>query len=144
MPVADDWSWTDDFQGPAGQPPDPGAWGYELGAGGWGCEQPQHYTSSPGNARLTGAGQLAITARREADGRITSARLITKGRVTARYGRVEARIRVPAERGTWTAFWMLGHDIDEVGWPACGEIDVMEQVAVDPNRVHGKIGRAHV
>lgn len=135
----DDRSWTDNFEGLAGQPPDPAVWSHELGAGGWGCEQIQHYTSSTSNAALTGDGNLAITARRETDGRITSARIITKHRVTARYGRVEARIKVPAEAGTWPAFWMLGHDIDEVGWPSCGEIDVMEYVAVDPCRVHGTL-----
>lgn len=127
-----DRSWTDNFEGLAGQPPDPAVWSHELGAGGWGCEQIQHYTSSTSNAALTGDGNLAITARRETDGRITSARIITKHRVTARYGRVEARIKVPAEAGTWPAFWMLGHDIDEVGWPSCGEIDVMEYVDLRP------------
>jgi beta-glucanase (GH16 family) len=137
--IPNEWTWTDDFQGPAGHSPDSDTWDWELGAGGWGGEQLQDYTSSTSNASLTGDGQLAITAQREADGRITSARLITKGRVTARYGRVEARIKVPAERGAWPAFWMLGEDIDEVGWPACGEIDVMEYVAVDPTRVHGTL-----
>lgn len=137
--VADEWTWTEDFQGLAGQPPDPDVWGYELGAGGWGCEQLQHYVSSTDNARLTGDGELAITARRVADGRVTSARLITRGRIAARYGRVEARIKVPAEPGSWSAFWMLGEDIDVVGWPACGEIDVMECVAIDPMRVFGTL-----
>ena len=148
-------SWVDDFDGPAGDPPDPTAWRHELGAGGWGCGQLQHYTGSTANAALTGDGHLAVTARREPDGRVTSARLTTQRRVTARYGRVEARIKVPSEPGTWSAFWMLGDDIDEVGWPACGEVDVLEHVAVDPDRVHGTlhgpgysgleggIGRAH-
>lgn len=155
MVISNGPTWSEDFQGPAGQPPDQDSWISELGAGGWGCGQSQHYTSSPANARLTGDGQLAITARRETDGRITSARLITKGRVTARGGRVESRLKVPAEPGTWPAFWMLGDDIDDVGWPDCGEIDVMEHVAIDPTRVHGTlhgpgysgldggIGRAH-
>ena len=70
---------------------------------------------------------------------VTSARLITKGRVAARYGRIEARIKVPAGRGVWPAFWMLGTDIDAVGWPACGEIDVMEFVGAEPRTVHGTL-----
>jgi beta-glucanase (GH16 family) len=134
-----DDTWTDDFEGLAGQPPDPSVWTHELGADGWGCGQLQDYTSSPANASLTGEGYLAITAQREAGGRITSARIITKQRLTARYGRIEARIKVPGEPGAWSAFWLLGHNIDEAGWPACGEIDVMEQVAIDPKRVHGTL-----
>ena len=134
-----DRTWTDNFEGPAGHPPDPAVWTHELGEGGWGCEQRQHYTNSSSNVALTGDGHLAITARQEADGRITSARIITKQRVTARYGSIEARIKVPAQAGAWPAFWMLGHDIDEAGWPGCGEIDVMENVGVDPSRVHGTL-----
>ena len=132
-------AWRDTFEGPAGQPPDPDVWTPELGAGGWGCDQLQEYTASTANAALTGDGRLALTARREADGRITSARLVTRGRLVAGHGRVEARIRVPSEAGTWPAFWMLGKDVGEAGWPACGEIDVMEHVAVDPARVHGTL-----
>ena len=70
-------------------------------------------------------------------GTITSARLVTKGSFDVSYGRVEARIKVPGGRGTWPAFWMLGTDIDDVGWPWCGEIDVMEHVGADPRRCHG-------
>lgn len=111
----------------------------ELGGGGWGCEQHQDYTDKTANAALTGDGRLRITAQEEDSGRITSARLITKGRFTVRYGRIEARIKVPAGPGVWPAFWMLGSDIDEVGWPDCGEIDVMEYVGSDPDRVHGTL-----
>lgn len=139
MGISSDRTWSEEFEGPAGQPPDPSTWISELGAGGWGCGQAQHYTSAPANAQLTGDGRLALTARREPDGRITSARLITKGRVSARHGRIEAQMLVPAEPGSWSAFWMLGDDIDDVGWPACGEIDVMEHVAIDPARVHGTL-----
>ena len=123
----------DDFDGPAGAPPSPETWTTELGGGGWGDEQLQTYTRE--NARLTGDGCLAITARSDR----TSARLTTKGRVTARYGRVEARIKVPAGRGVWPAFWMLGADIDACGWPACGEIDVMEVVGSEPRTVHATV-----
>jgi beta-glucanase (GH16 family) len=81
-----------------------------------------------------------ITARREPDSEVvTSARLITKNRVHLRYGRIEARIKVPAGLGMWSAFWMLGTDIDHVGWPGCGEIDIMEHVGSQPTAVHGTI-----
>jgi beta-glucanase (GH16 family) len=110
-------------------------WTPELGGGGWGDGQLQTYDAA--NAAIEG-GQLAITAS-SVDGVVTSARLITRGRFSFRYGRVEARIRVPAGDGLWPAFWMLGTDIDEVGWPACGEIDVMEFVSSEPTTVHGTV-----
>src|SRR5207245_7263892 len=69
----------------------------------------------------------------------TSARLITKNKFTATYGRFEARIRIPYGQGIWPAFWMLGDDIDKVGWPACGEIDIMENIGKEPSVVHGTI-----
>lgn len=129
--------WMDDFDGPAGDSP-ASHWTAELGGGGWGCEQLQRYTAPPANAALDGGGCLAITARRS-HAEITSARLITKDRVMVCYGLVEARIRVPSGQGAWPAFWMLGSDIDDVGWPACGEIDVMEYVGSQPTTVHGTL-----
>lgn len=128
-------TWVDDFDGPAGSRADPAIWQYVVGAGG--NEQWQDYTDSTANAALDGRGCLKITARRANDGTVTSAMLITKHRLRVRYGRVEARIKVPAQAECWPAFWMLGGDIDEAGWPGCGEIDVMEYVAADPTRVHG-------
>ncbi|WP_088320159.1 glycoside hydrolase family 16 protein [Kineosporia sp. R_H_3] len=135
-------SWSEEFVGPPGAGPDAEVWGFDLGAGGWGCGQLQDYTDRSDNARLDGHGRLEVVALREpagasSGGRVTSARLTTKGRLHLRFGTVEARIKVPAARATWPAFWMLGADIDEVGWPACGEIDVMEQVGSDPVGVHG-------
>jgi beta-glucanase (GH16 family) len=151
-----DAAWSEEFNGPAGAGPDPAVWVPEAGGGGWGDDQLQCYTSAPANASITDSGQLALVARRETDtGTITSARLTTHGRVHVRYGRVEARIKVPSGPGVWPAFWMLGADIDRVGWPACGEIDVMEYVGSEPRTVHGTvhgpgyagvgrgIGRAH-
>jgi len=132
--------WVDDFDGPAGTAPSARHWRAELGGGGWGDEQLQTYTDDPANVALDGAGRLAIVARRRAaDGAVTSARLITKGLVAARHGRIEARIKVPAGRGVWAAFWLLGTDIDAVGWPGCGEIDVMEHVGGRPHTVHGTL-----
>jgi beta-glucanase (GH16 family) len=132
-------SWSDEFDGPAGAPVDPATWGFEVGGHGWGNEELQEYTDGTGNAALDGAGCLALTARRTPDGGYTSARLVTKGRVAFRYGRVTARIRLPGGRGVWPAFWMLGTDIDRVGWPFCGEIDVMENFGTDPRAVHGTV-----
>jgi len=141
--------WGDEFDGPAGTLPDPAHWGYDLGDGrsagnvGWGNQELQYYTEDAANASLDGQGNLLITARK-ADGaidcyygrcRYTSARLLTVSRFDFTYGRVEARIKVPAGAGMWPAFWMLGTNIDTVAWPGCGEIDVMEHVGRLPNRI---------
>ena len=122
--------WSDEFDGPAGTPPDPAWWSHELDSGN---HELQSYTADPANAALDGDGNLAITARGEPDG-CTSARLITKGKFAFRYGRVEARLKLPRGAGLWPAVWALGADIDEVGWPCCGEIDVMEHVGQEPRR----------
>ncbi len=125
-------AWSDEFDGPL----DLGVWTPETGGGGWGDDQLQVYAAA--NASVTADGRLALVARRE-NGTITSARLITKDRVHVRYGRVEARIKVPPGPGVWPAFWLLGADLDRVGWPACGEIDVMEYVGSRPTTVHGTL-----
>ncbi|MCS5507494.1 glycoside hydrolase family 16 protein [Curtobacterium flaccumfaciens] len=130
---------ADEFDGPAGSAPNPGIWRYDLGAGGWGNAELQAYTDSRRNAALDGAGNLVITAHREADGSYSSARLKSESTYTAQYGRIEARIRIPRGQGIWPAFWMLGADIGQVGWPACGEIDVMENVGYEPGIVHGTV-----
>jgi Glycosyl hydrolases family 16 len=143
------WSlaWSDEFDGPMGTPVDPATWQLEVGGHGWGNEELQYYTDGE-NASLDGAGNLAIVVRRadpsmradRLDGReYTSARLISKDRVAFSYGLVRARIRLPRGRGIWPAFWMLGQDIDQVGWPRCGEIDVMENFGMDPSVVHGTV-----
>jgi beta-glucanase (GH16 family) len=139
--------WSEEFDGAAGQPVSPAIWRPEVGGHGWGNQELQYYTDGTGNAALDGAGNLAITVRRP-DPRqrrrfggceYTSARLTTKDRVAFAYGLVQARIRLPRGRGVWPAFWMLGQNIDEVGWPACGEIDVMENFGDDPALVHGTV-----
>jgi beta-glucanase (GH16 family) len=130
---------ADEFDGPAGSAPNPAIWRFDLGAGGWGNAELETYTDSRRNSALDGAGSLVITARREADGSYTSARLKSESTYTAQYGRIEARIRIPRGQGIWPAFWMLGADIGQVGWPACGEIDVMENVGYEPGVVHGTV-----
>jgi beta-glucanase (GH16 family) len=148
----DGWrlTWSDEFTGSAGTPPDPAKWTYDLGGEPrWGNQEWEYYTDRPENASLDGEGSLAITARRETlpgmagcrygSCDITSARLKTLGRFAQRYGRFEARIRIPGGAGMWPAFWMMGDDIDGVGWPYCGEIDVMEIVERSPGTVDGTI-----
>ncbi len=130
--------WADRFDGAAGEGP-ASHWVPDLGAGGWGNQELQSYTTD--NAVLDGAGHLVITAREEPrDGAAyTSARLTTRDTLTATYGRIEARMKVPEGQGLWPAFWMLGADFGEVGWPACGEIDVMEHRGGDPGTVQGSV-----
>jgi beta-glucanase (GH16 family) len=126
--------WSDEFDGPPG-PPDRARWSFDLGGDGWGNGELQFY--SDGNAALDGAGHLVITARSQPAGAraFTSARLSTRGRLELTHGRVEARLRLPAGKGLWPAFWLLGANIDQVGWPACGEIDVVEARGAQPWRV---------
>jgi beta-glucanase (GH16 family) len=150
--------WSDEFEGPAGTRPDAARWTFDVGTGvnGWGNAQLEYDTDRPQNVSLDGSGNLAITARRESFGgrEYTSARIKTQGLLARAYGRFEARIRLPAGQGIWPAFWMLGASFPAVGWPACGEIDVMEYRGQEPSRVaatvHGPsysggggIGRAY-
>ncbi|MBV8928022.1 MAG: glycoside hydrolase family 16 protein [Mycobacteriaceae bacterium] len=118
----------DDFNGPAGSRPDPAIWSYDVGAGGWGNDELQTYTDNPANARLDGDGHLILSTIRQADGGYTSARLTTRGKFSFATGRAEARIKVPDGDGLHPGFWLLGADIDRVGWPRSGEIDVMETI----------------
>ena len=148
-------AWSDEFEGPAGSPPDPAVWRPEIGDGtahgipGWGNAERQTYTADPANLSLDGDGHLVIRALEThgdaplcyygAPCEYTSARIITAGNVEAAFGRIEARVRVPYGQGLWPAFWMLGSDFYEVGWPESGEIDVMENIGREPDRVHGTI-----
>lgn len=109
--------------------PDPAKWNTETGGTGWGNEELQYYTDSESNAYVEN-GVLTITAREEQVGGrdYTSARITTQGKFDVKYGKIEARIKLPYGQGLWPAFWMLGANFDQVGWPACGEIDIMEMV----------------
>lgn len=140
-------TFADEFDGPAGSAVDGGKWRIETGDNVNNHER-QYYTAGNRNAALDGQGHLVITARRENPanyqcwyGRCeyTSARLNTAGRFTQTYGHVEARLKVPRGQGMWPAFWMLGNDIGQVGWPNSGEIDVMENVGFEPSTVHGTL-----
>lgn len=131
--------WSDEFAGEAGSGPDPSKWVYDLGSGGWGNKELETYTDIRANSYLDGEGHLVIQALEPTPGKFTSARLKTQGRFSFAYGRVEARIRLPYGQGIWPAFWMLGDDIKTKGWPACGEIDIMENIGREPDTVHGTV-----
>ncbi len=132
--------WSDEFEGPAGTPPDPDRWVFDIGTD-WGNDQLEYDTDRPENVSLDGQGNLAITAREEDyEGQpYTSGRIKTEGRFSHAYGRFEARIKLPVGQGLWPAFWLLGNDFSRVGWPQCGEIDVMEYRGQEPNVIHGSL-----
>jgi beta-glucanase (GH16 family) len=142
-------AWSDEFKGTAGSPVDARKWVAEVGGSGWGNKELEYYTGTARNAYLDGRGTLVIKALQEPPGpqfkcwygpcRYTSARLITKKRFAQVYGRFEARMKLPQGQGVWPAFWLLGEDISTVGWPACGEIDIMENIGREPGTVHGTI-----
>jgi beta-glucanase (GH16 family) len=146
-PVDSKWTmvWSDEFNQPNGSKPDPKKWTFDIGGEGWGNHELEYYTDSRENAYIQD-GFLVIKAQNEdrlrEDGvamHYTSARLKTQGKFSQTYGRFEARIKIPYGQGLWPAFWMLGEDIAKVGWPDCGEIDIMENIGKEPSLVHGTI-----
>jgi beta-glucanase (GH16 family) len=136
-----------DFGGAAGSPPDPSVWNHEVGGHGWGGDELQTYTTSTANAAVDGQGRLTLSVQREQrtgpDGitrNYTSARLNTLGKVEVQPGSyVEADLRVPVTPGVRPAFWLMGTNLERVGWPAAGELDVMEAVRSDPSRIRQTI-----
>lgn len=145
--------WADEFDGPE---IDLANWTYDLGGNGWGNREWQTYTNRPENARIED-GILIIEAREELMGGrpYTSARLKSQGLQAFQNGRFEARLKVPEGQGIWPAFWMLGDNFSQRGWPLAGEIDIMENIGREPNTVHGtlhgpgyaganNVGKAHV
>lgn len=153
-PPGDSWTlvWSDEFT--TNGLPDPSKWNYEEGF--LRNREAQYYTrANPSNARVENGlliiearkehltnlpapkGRGARSTRRETD--YTSASLITQGKESWTYGRIEVRAKLPTGRGTWPAIWMLGTNIDQAGWPKCGEIDIMENVGFDPDLIHGNI-----
>jgi len=111
-------------------------WNYEVGDGcpnlcGWGNNELQLYTNK--NHRLKD-GKLIITAKKQ-DSLYTSTRITTKAKKEFQYGKIELRAKLPIGKGLWPAFWMLGSNISEVGWPACGEIDILEYVGKEPQTI---------
>ncbi len=137
--------WSDEFDGAAGVSPDAAKWKFDIGVGpnndGWGNAELEYYTDRPTNASLDGNGNLAITARTElySGSAFTSARMKTIGLFDQSYGRFEARIKTPWGPGIWPAFWLLGSNVDTIGWPQCGEIDILELRGQKPNIMNGTV-----
>ncbi len=130
--------WSDEFN--TNGAPDPSKWGYDLGAGGWGNAELQYYTSRPENV-IVQNGVLRINLIKEnfSGSNYTSTRMLSKGKFIFKYGVVEVKAKLPAGGGTWPAIWMLGNNINTAGWPACGEIDIMEHKGNDLNRIYGTL-----
>jgi beta-glucanase (GH16 family) len=140
-------TWSDEFNKPAGTGVDTAKWNFDIGGSGWGNNERQYYTNSTSNAVHDG-NNLVITARKDNPGNYqchygrceyTSARLLTNGKFTQRYGRFESRMKLPRGQGIWPAFWMLGDNLGSAGWPQAGEIDIMENIGREPNTVYGTI-----
>jgi len=137
--------WSDEFNDSAGVSPDAAKWKFDIGVGpnydGWGNAELEYYTDRTTNASLDGDGNLVITAKREmyAGSAFTSARITTQGFFEQSYGRFEARIKTPWGPGIWPAFWLLGSNVDTLGWPQCGEIDLMELRGQKPNIINGTV-----
>ena len=140
VPGAPSLYWSEEFD--VNGAPNSAIWGYDLGngQGGWGNQELQYYTQNSSNVVVSG-GTLKITAKRENSNgfAFTSTRLLSKGKFSVKYGRIEIRAKLPAGGGTWPALWMLGNNIDAVSWPNCGEIDIMEHKGNEPNRIHGSL-----
>lgn len=132
--------WEDDFV--FNGAPSSSRWSYDLGTGnnGWGNGEAQFYTDRPDNVFIEN-GILNIIAKREnfSGSQYTSTRMKTQDKFEFTYGKVEIRAKLPLGGGTWPALWMLGADFPDVGWPTCGEIDIMEHVGNDQDVIHGTL-----
>ena len=132
--------WSDEFDTPGS--PDASKWGYDIGtgSGGWGNNELQYYTNRSQNVVVSG-GTLKINLLKEtfSGSNYTSARMLTKDKFSVKYGKIEARAKLPAGLGTWPAIWMLGNNITSAGWPACGEIDIMEHRGSELNKIWGSL-----
>lgn len=124
--------------------PDSSRWKQDVGGHGWGNNELQYYTNKDTQNAVVRNGVLVITAKKEdkENRNYTSAKLLTRGIREFQYGRIEVRAKLPAGRGTWPAIWMLGTNIKEAGWPACGEIDIMEHVGYNKDSLFGTIHSA--
>ena len=128
--------WSDEFDGTSVNGSN---WTYDLGDSGWGNNEWQNYTNSPANSSVAD-GFLTITARQEPGGGYTSARMKSVDLQEFQFGRIDVRAKLPQGQGIWPAIWMLGAKVDAVGWPACGEIDIMEMFGgKDNTNIHGTV-----
>lgn len=142
--------WSDEFNSVASpSPPSPANWTFETGSNGFGNQELETYctygSSQPPcdaaqpNAFVGKDGYLHIVARSDGHGHYTSARMKSEGLKSFQYGRIEARIKIPKGEGFWPAFWMLGDNMPKVYWPACGELDIMENIGKKPGTIYGSI-----
>ncbi len=141
--------WSDEFMAATQSAPNPANWTFDTGNDGFGNHELEMYCAygskaAPCDPALPNSfigtdGYLHIVARKDAKGNYTSARLKTEGLQSFQYGRIEARIKMPAGQGFWPAFWMLGDNINTVNWPACGELDIMETIGSTPSVNHGSV-----
>jgi beta-glucanase (GH16 family) len=142
-----DWTltWSEEFNDNLVASPDASKWSFNIGVGpnndGWGNQELQYYTDRLDVVSTDGKGNLRIVAKKEnLNGReFISGRIMSKGKFSQKYGKIEARIKTPSGPGIWPAFWMLGNNIDTVQWPNCGEIDIMEQKGTQPNTIFGSL-----
>ena len=143
---AQNWqlTWSDEFNAPNGSSPDSAKWNIVTGGDGFGNNELETYTSRPVNVHQQD-GNLVITAQKEdltgPDGiprHYTSARINTQNHFSQKYGRFEARIKLPTGKGIWPAFWLLGDDHERNPWPACGEIDILETIGA-PDTMYSTI-----
>ena len=140
-------TWSDEFNGADGSAVDPSKWIHDVGGGGWGNSELEYYTNATQNAVVQGgnlvitattAGASSYTCSYPSNGpcQYTSARLLSKGKFSQKYGRLEASIQIPEGQGIWPAFWAMGVNGN---WPACGEIDIMENIGKEPSINHGSL-----
>lgn len=130
--------WSEEFNTDGA--PNSANWGYDLGGGGWGNNEQEYYTNRSDNVAVLN-GVLKITAKKESymGSNYTSARLLSKDKFSFKYGKIEIRAKLPTGGGTWPAIWMLGNNINTAPWPACGEIDIMEHVGNQQNKIYGTL-----
>ena len=128
--------WSDEFNDTA---INNNTWNYDIGGNGWGNNELEYYTNSTKNSFITLGGYLVLEARQEAMGsnNYTSARLLTMNKQQFNYGRIDVRAILPKGQGIWPAIWMLGSDISTTPWPSCGEIDMMELLGQQPDKIYG-------
>jgi beta-glucanase (GH16 family) len=133
-------AWSDEFNGAIGDSLDKTKWAYDVGPNNANMEQ-EFYTARPQNSGYDGQGHFLITALHEdyMGYQYTSAKFTSSGKYEPTYGRLETRIKLPAGKGLWPAFWALGTNIGDVGWPACGEMDIMETVGDQLTMNHGSL-----
>lgn len=132
--------WSDEFNTDGA--PDPAKWNYDIGTGtnGWGNNELQFYTSRSNNVFISNGTLKIVSKKEDFNGSpYTSARMLTQNKYSFKYGKVELFAKLPAGGGTWPAVWMLGNNITTVNWPACGEIDIMEHVGNQLNKVFGTL-----